>query len=98
MFGGVTGKRSNYDAVDLPGLNVNISATPRQTVATEGRMLDHIGLEVRGLDAFARSLQAKGVTLLVPYTRPASGVPYVLIADPWGTSIELTEGLRALAP
>jgi catechol 2,3-dioxygenase-like lactoylglutathione lyase family enzyme len=98
MFGGVAGKRSNYDAVDLPGINFNISATPRETAPTEGRMLDHIGLEVKGLEAFARSLQAKGVALLVPYTRPPGGAPYVLIADPWGTSIELTEGLRAYAP
>ena len=46
MFGGVPGKRSNYDAVDLPGINVNISSAPKATVPTKGRMLDHIGFEV----------------------------------------------------
>ena len=36
MFGGVPGKRSNYDAVDLPGVNFNFSEAPKPTVPTEG--------------------------------------------------------------
>ncbi len=36
MFGGVPGKRSNYDAVDLPGINFNFSANPDRGEADEG--------------------------------------------------------------
>jgi glucose/arabinose dehydrogenase len=51
MFGGVPGKRAQYDAVDLPGINLNFGGG-RTTVPTKGRRLDHIGFEVRNLEAF----------------------------------------------
>jgi glucose/arabinose dehydrogenase/extradiol dioxygenase family protein len=96
VFGGVPGKRSNYDAVDLPGINLNFSAAPKPTVPTKGRMLDHIGFEVRGLAAFCKRLEAMGVTLDVPYSKGPAGIATAVLTDPWGTSIELTEGLRGL--
>jgi aldose sugar dehydrogenase len=96
MFGGIPGKRSNYDAVDLPGINLNFSTAPKPTVATKGRMLDHIGFEVRGLAAFCKRLEAMGVTLDVPYTKGPEGLGTAQLTDPWGTSIELTEGLGGI--
>jgi glucose/arabinose dehydrogenase/extradiol dioxygenase family protein len=96
VFGGVPGKRSNYDAVDLPGINLNFSAAPKPTVPTKGRMLDHIGFEIRGLAAFCKRLEAMGVTLDVPYSKGPAGIATAVLTDPWGTSIELTEGLRGL--
>lgn len=94
VFSGTPGKRSNYDAVDLPGVNFNISEVANATVPTSGRMLDHIGLEVVGLEAFAKTLASSGVQLDQPYRRGANGIATVRLTDPWGTSIELTEGLR----
>ena len=94
MFDGVPGKRSNYDAVDLPGINLNFSEGPRPTVPTKGRMLDHVGFEVRDLEAFCRRLEALGVTFDVPYAKDRAGLASARLTDPWGTSIELTEGLR----
>ncbi len=91
MFGGLPGKRSNYDAVDLPGVNINISVGPRPTSPTAGRMLDHIGFMAKGLESLCAALKERGATFVVPYTRPASGPDYARIVDPWGTSIELTE-------
>jgi aldose sugar dehydrogenase len=96
MFGGIPGKRSNYDAVDLPGINLNFSAAPKPTAPTKGRMLDHIGFEVRGLAAFCKRLEAMGVTLDVPYSKGPSGFGAARLTDPWGTSIELTEGLGGI--
>jgi glucose/arabinose dehydrogenase/extradiol dioxygenase family protein len=93
VFGGVPGKRSNYEAVDLPGINLNFSSAPKPAVATKGRMLDHIGFEVRGLAALCKRVEAMGVTLDVPYTKGPSGLSTARLTDPWGTSIELTEGL-----
>jgi len=93
LFGGIPGKRSNYDAVDLPGINLNFSENPAAMVPTRGRMLDHIGFEVRGLEAFCQRLAAIGVIFDVPYSRDRSGLGEARITDPWGTSIELTEGL-----
>jgi catechol 2,3-dioxygenase-like lactoylglutathione lyase family enzyme len=96
MFGGVPGKRSNYEAVDLPGINLNLSEAPRPTVPTRGRRLDHIGFEIRGLAAFCQRLAAMGVIFDVPYGKGRDGVAAARFTDPWGTSIELTEGLAGL--
>jgi len=94
LFGGIPGKRSQYDAVDLPGMNLNISGPARGSAPTRGRMLDHIGLEIRGLEAFCAKLSALGVKFDVPYARTAAGFAAATLTDPWGTTIELTEGLR----
>jgi catechol 2,3-dioxygenase-like lactoylglutathione lyase family enzyme len=96
MFGGVAGKRWRYDATDLPGININFSAAPRPTAPTRGRMLDHIGFEIENLEAFCKKLVSNGVKFDVPYTRSSNGLASAVLTDPWGTSIELTEGLRKL--
>jgi catechol 2,3-dioxygenase-like lactoylglutathione lyase family enzyme len=102
-FGGVTGKRSNYDAVDLPGVNLNFSSVadrlpagqPVPTPApTRGRMLDHVGFEVKDLEATRRRLESLGVHFDQRDAKdPATGASVARFTDPWGVSIELTEGL-----
>lgn len=104
-FGGVTGKRSNYDAVDLPGVNLNFSSVadrlrPGQPVPTpaptRGRMLDHIGFEVKNLEATRRRLESLGVHFEQRDGKePGTGADVARFTDPWGVSIELTEGLAA---
>jgi catechol 2,3-dioxygenase-like lactoylglutathione lyase family enzyme len=96
MFGGVPGKRSNYQAVDLPGINLNFSGQATAQAPTKGRMLDHIGFEIKNLEAFCRRLETRGVKLDQPYTKGQDGIATASLTDPWGTSIELTEGLNRL--
>jgi catechol 2,3-dioxygenase-like lactoylglutathione lyase family enzyme len=95
-FGGVRGKRWRYDAVDLPGINLNFSASAAVLAPTRGRRLDHIGFEVENLEAFCRKLEAQGVQFDRPYAQLPSGLGVAFLTDPWGTTIELTEGLREL--
>jgi catechol 2,3-dioxygenase-like lactoylglutathione lyase family enzyme len=94
MFGGIPGKRSQYDAVDFPGMNLNISSPPRGTAPTKGRMLDHIGFEITNLEAFCTRLASMGINFEVPYTSNPSGFSSARFTDPWGVTVELTEGLR----
>jgi catechol 2,3-dioxygenase-like lactoylglutathione lyase family enzyme len=84
-----------YLAADLPGMNINFLDVDEKVVPTKGRMLDHIGFEVRNLEEFCKRLEATGVKFVQPYRRN-SGEPIgtAVLVDPWGTSIELTEGLR----
>jgi catechol 2,3-dioxygenase-like lactoylglutathione lyase family enzyme len=83
-----------YLAADLPGMNINFLDVDEQAVPTKGRMLDHLGFEVRNLEAFTRKLAASGAKLVQPYRKtPADPIATALLVDPWGTSIELTEGL-----
>ena len=95
-FGGVRGKRWRYEAVYLPGININISGVDTAQAPTRGRMLDHIGFEVTNLEAFCRELETQGIKLDRPYGKLPSGFGLAFLTDPWGTYIELTEGLRAL--
>lgn len=95
-FGGVRGKRWRYEAVDLPGINLNFSAAPDRQAPTRGRMLDHISFEVTNLEAFCKKLEAQGIRFDRPYEKLPSGLGLAFLTDPWGTYIELTEGLRDL--
>jgi catechol 2,3-dioxygenase-like lactoylglutathione lyase family enzyme len=92
-FGGVPGTRFHYKAMDLPGMNLNFSGVPMKLAPTKGRTLDHVGFEVKNLAAFCRRLVAAGITLDRSYAVGADGVATALLTDPWGTSIELTQGL-----
>jgi catechol 2,3-dioxygenase-like lactoylglutathione lyase family enzyme len=94
-FGATPGQRWRYAAADLPGMNLNFSATDESLAPTRGRMLDHIGFEITNLEAFCEALIAKGIELDQPYRRLPSGFALAFLTDPWGTYIELTEGLAA---
>jgi hypothetical protein len=79
---------------DLPGIGLSVSNSPAPVVGTRGRVIDHIGFEVKGLEAFVKKLEAAGIKLDRPYTPvPALGISIAFFTDPWGTYIELTEGL-----
>lgn len=93
-FGAVPGKRDIFEAADLPGINLSFTPSKTAQLPTKGRHLDHIGFEVKNLEAFSKKLEAAGVKIDRPFTKvPAIGLSLMFITDPWGTYIELTEGL-----
>ena len=86
--------RGSFEAADLPGVNLTYSPSDQAPVGTRGRSLDHIGFEVENLEAFCRALEAQGVTFDRPYTEVAAlNLAIAFFTDPFGTYIELTEGL-----
>ena len=62
---------------------------------TAGRAIDHIGFEVKGLEAFVARLQALGITLDRPLQKSAASpaTSTAFLTDPFCTQIELTENL-----
>ena len=93
-FGAAPGKRGQFDAADLPGVNLTFAKAETPTVATKGRSLDHLGFEVKNLEAFCHKLETAGIKLDRPYTRiPNSTTAIAFLTDPWGSYIELTENL-----
>lgn len=104
IFGAVAGTRIGQPAADLPGVNLTFgptgglnTGTVAPSVPTQGRSFDHVGFEVKNLEAFCRRLEAKGITLDRGYTEIESlGIAIAFFTDPWGTYIELTEGLGAV--
>lgn len=99
VFGAVerSGSVNGIISADLPGLGLSFTAGAVGMAPTAGRVLDHIGFEVDDLESFTQALTARGITLDVPYTEVEQlGLAIAFVTDPWGTNIELTEGLDAL--
>ena len=93
-FGAIPGTRGSFQAADLPGVNLTYSENPASLAGTEGRSLDHIGFEIENLEAFCRQLESAGVEFDVPYRElDQLGIAIAFFTDPFGTYIELTEGL-----
>ena len=96
-FDATPGKRGPFEAADLPGVNLTFSEAKDPVVGTKGRALDHIGFEVRDLEAFCKKLEAAGIKFDLPYRKiPSLSLAIAFLTDPWGTNIELTEGMSRL--
>jgi len=92
-FGGKAEMRNNAPVVNnIPGVQLRIARAQTAQVTTKGHVLDHIGFDVKNLEAFTKKLEADGIKLDRPYTKnPQTGAALAFISDPWGTSIELNE-------
>lgn len=90
-----------FTGADLPGVGYMLNFfrwEGDQSIThqpTAGRVYDHIGFEVKNLAAFSKALEGKDITVTKPYGRSAdmNNLMTVSLVDPWGVSIELTEGL-----
>ncbi len=87
-----------YDKVfgaKLPGVSLLYLASTSTPAPTKGRATDHIGFEVRNLEAFCKRLDEMGIKFDRPYARiPGTDIGVAFFTDPWGTAIEVSEGLR----
>lgn len=78
---------------NAPGMNLSFGTARAPTEATRGRAIDHIGFEFDDLDAFVRTLEARGIELDSPVREvPSIGLKIAFLTDPSGVYIELTEG------
>jgi catechol 2,3-dioxygenase-like lactoylglutathione lyase family enzyme len=93
LFGAMPARRGSFDTAELPNASLRWAPAAAPPVATKGRVLDHIGFEVKNLKAFCERLQAMGVPFDQPYANGPEGLGVAFITDPSGTSVELTEGL-----
>jgi catechol 2,3-dioxygenase-like lactoylglutathione lyase family enzyme len=98
-LGGVEAVRTKFDTANVPGTEITLSKSAAALLPTKGRSVDHIGFEVKDIDAFVTKLQASGIKTdgAVRNSANASGLRIAYITDPWGLEIEITEGL-AQAP
>jgi catechol 2,3-dioxygenase-like lactoylglutathione lyase family enzyme len=89
-----SGMRGPYISGDIPGMNLTFAPNRESAppVPTKGRVLDHIGFEVKNLEAFCKRLEEAGVKLDSPY-RKTPDLAWAFVTDPWGVYIELSEGL-----
>lgn len=62
-------------------------------VSNKGTVMDRFALEVKGIDAFVRKIEADGVKVTKPVSTNADGMKTAMIVDVLGNDVELIEGL-----
>lgn len=97
VFGAKPGMRGRFKAADLPGVNLTWKPADAPTLPTKGRAMDHIGFEVKNIAALCAKAEAEGAKITTKPMSPQNlGLTVAFLTDPWGTTIELTEGLDKL--
>lgn len=94
-FGAIPGVRGRFQKADLPGVELSWNPADKPMEPTRGRAVDHIGFEIKNLEAFIAKLTAEaGIKFDRGFTKvPQIGLNIAFFTDPWGVYVELTEGL-----
>jgi len=99
-FGARVVRQGQATIAEIPGMNIRFAETKDPVVGTQGRAINHIGLEVKNLEALMKKMADSGVMVNRPYAAaPATISPLKslgFITDPWGTYIELNEGFSEI--
>jgi catechol 2,3-dioxygenase-like lactoylglutathione lyase family enzyme len=90
-FGGKVGTRNNAPVVDLPGVQLRFNKADKAQAPTRGRILDHIGFDVKDHPAFMKTIEAANIKVDEGPRKVATGSTIAYITDPWGTRIEIIE-------
>lgn len=90
-FGGKPGTRNGAPVVDLPGVQIRFTKADTKQAPTRGRVLDHIGFDVKDHAVFVKKIEAEGIKLDEPVRKAPNGNTLTYITDPWGTRIEIIE-------
>ena len=94
VFGAKAGAPGGaFPSATLPGVSLNFNQVPASVAGTQGRVVDHVGFEIDRLPDFLKTLDGMGIKAVNVRDVPDLGVSIAFITDPWGTYIELTEGL-----
>ncbi len=97
VFGAKAGNPGGtFQSATLPGVSLNFNQAPAGVAGTQGRAVDHIGFEIDKLPDFLKKLDAMGIKAVNVRDVPDLGASIAFITDPWGTYIELTEGLKKI--
>ncbi len=90
-FGGKIGMRNNAPVVDIPGVQIRFAKADSKQAPTLGRVLDHIGFDVKDLTVFVKKIQAEGIKLDEAPRAAQGGNTVTYITDAWGTRIEIVQ-------
>ncbi len=97
-FGAEMVKHGNEMVADIPGSSILFEQAKGPVAPTRGRAFDRIGLEVVNLEAQVKKLEEGGIKLDSPYNgkNAAMNAGFAVFQDPFGTLIEMSEGLSAV--
>jgi catechol 2,3-dioxygenase-like lactoylglutathione lyase family enzyme len=97
-FGAKMIKDGKETVADIPGHHILFVETKTPVAGTKGRAFDRIGLEVKNVESVCKNLDGAGIKLDGKGFARAKGMDLAVcvITDPWGTYIEISEGLAAV--
>jgi catechol 2,3-dioxygenase-like lactoylglutathione lyase family enzyme len=90
-FGAKAGVRNDAPVSDIPGVQLRFNKADQVQAPTKGRVLDHIGFDVKDLKAFIKTLEAQNIKIDRPYSVNDIGIGIAFVSDPFGTNIEINE-------
>jgi hypothetical protein len=91
IFGAKAAVSNNAPVANLPGAQLRFRKVDTALAPTKGRVLDHLGFDVKDLKAFIKMLEANNIKLDRPYSLNNEGIGIAFITDPWGAYIEINE-------
>jgi Glyoxalase/Bleomycin resistance protein/Dioxygenase superfamily len=96
-FGAKISKSGSETIGDIPGARIVFHETKEPIAPTKGHALALLGFEVKDLQDFVKRYQDSGAKLDGNVaTNAAAMLSVVQLTDPWGTSIEVSQGLAAV--
>ncbi|MEO8096274.1 MAG: hypothetical protein ABI811_01125 [Acidobacteriota bacterium] len=85
-----------FGGPNIPGARLTFTESAAAMAPTKGRALDRLGFEVTDLPAFVERMKDSGVMVSNIATAKAMPLSVVTLTDPWGTFIEVSQGLEAV--
>jgi predicted enzyme related to lactoylglutathione lyase len=96
-FGAKISTRGGETIGEIPGARIVFRVTKDPIAPTKGHSLGLLGFEVKDLQDFVKRYQDAGGKLdTMIRTAQAANLSVVQLTDPWGTSIEVSQGLKAV--
>ena len=92
VWGGVPGKQGNIETVSIPGVELAIAKSDGPTTPTKGHVLDHIGFEIKNLEAYCKNQESKGIKFEDEFYVAAHNTGTRHVSDLWGVEMELKDG------
>jgi predicted enzyme related to lactoylglutathione lyase len=80
-------------SIDFTAAGGRGGAAAAPPAPNKGKILDRFALEVKGIDAFMKKIEADGVKVTKPVSTNADGLKTAMIVDSLGNEVELIEGL-----
>ena len=95
-FGATPVKRGKETLGDIPGAQILFVQSGADVAGTKGRAFDRIGLEVQNLEETVKRLQDSGAKFDGAIRQAGNmALSVAILTDPWGTYIEISQGLAA---
>ena len=96
-FGAIPVKRGKQTLGDIPGAQLVFVQSAADVKGTKGRAFDRIGLEVQNLEEAVKRLDGSGAKFDGAIRKATNmALSVAVLTDPWGTYIEISQGLAAV--